>query len=130
MKQIFAVPTANEKLTQHFGHSEKFAVVEVENNKITKVEFLEPPIHEPGSYPAFLAEKGVQVIIAGGMGQRAIDLFTQNNIEVFLGIDSDNPTKLVELYLEDKMKSGSNKCDDDHHGHGDHHNDSNHHLMN
>ena len=110
----FAVPTANQILTQHFGHCEKFAIIDTENGKIVKEEFIEPPVHQPGVYPKFLADLGVKVIIAGGIGQKAIELFAQNSIEVIIGADAVNPSKLVELHLVDQLESGSNKCDDDH----------------
>ncbi len=37
MKKLFAVPTIDEKLCAHFGHCEQFAVIETEDQKITKV---------------------------------------------------------------------------------------------
>ncbi len=111
MKKLFAVPTIGGKLCAHFGHSEQFAVVEAENNKITGITFYTPPVHQPGTYPKFLAEKGVSTIISGGMGQKAQDIFAHHNIEVFMGIDSDDPEKLVEKYLADQLESGDNQCD-------------------
>ncbi len=111
MKKLFAVPTINKKLCAHFGHSEQFAVVETEDQKILNIEYFAPPVHQPGTYPRFLAEKGVSTIISGGMGGKAQDIFTENNIEVFMGIDSDNPEKLVEKYLADQLEAGDNSCD-------------------
>jgi len=111
MKQLFAVPTANEKLCAHFGHCEKFAIVETENQNIINIKYQSPPVHEPGAYPKFLADMGVSTIIAGGMGMKAQQLFTQNNIEVFIGIDTEDPKLLVEKYLKDQLKSGKNLCD-------------------
>ncbi len=111
MKKLFAIPTIKKKLCAHFGHCEKFAIVETEDNKILGVDFLNPPVHEPGTYPRFLAEKGVSTIISGGMGMKAQELFTMNNIEVFMGIDSDEPEVLVEKYLGQQLESGENLCD-------------------
>lgn len=111
MKKSFAVPTINGKLCAHFGHSEQFAVIETEDQKIVNVEFFTPPVHQPGTYPRFLAEKGVSTIISGGMGGKAQDVFAQNNIEVYMGVDSENPEILVEKYLADQLKSGDNFCD-------------------
>jgi predicted Fe-Mo cluster-binding NifX family protein len=110
-KMKFAVPTLNGELTAHFGHCEKFAILDVENNKVIKQEFIEPPVHQPGVYPKFLADKGVDVIIAGGMGQRAQDLFTDNNIKVFVGVPAAEPQKLVENYLNQQLETGQNLCD-------------------
>ncbi len=111
MKKKFAIPTAGGQLAMHFGHCEKFAIVHVEENKITKEEFLTPPVHQPGVYPKFLADFGVHSIIAGGMGQKAQDLFSQNNIEVFMGVQNGSPKQLVEQLLNDQLETGENLCD-------------------
>ncbi len=111
MKMKFAIPTLNEQITPHFGHCEKFAIVEVEENKVVNHEFITPPVHQPGVYPKFLADHGVHIIIAGGIGQRAQDLFAQNNIEVCMGVQGGTPTELVEHYLENQLQTGQNLCD-------------------
>ncbi len=107
----FAIPTLNNEITAHFGHCDKFAIVETTNNKITNEEIVSPPVHQSGSYPKFLAEKGVDVIIAGGMGQKAQVLFTQNNIKVHLGVISGSAKKLVEDHINNQLKTGGNLCD-------------------
>lgn len=106
-----AIPTLNGELTAHFGHCEKFAVVHVEDHKIINEEWLTPPIHQPGVYPRFLADQGVKVIIAGGMGQQAQNLFAQNNIDVYMGVQNGSPKQLVENYLGNQLKTGENLCD-------------------
>jgi predicted Fe-Mo cluster-binding NifX family protein len=111
MKKLFAIPTENEKLCAHFGHCEKFAIVETEDNKIIKAEYLTPPVHQPGVYPQFLAQHGVSVILSGGMGQKAQQLFAQNNIEVCMGVYAESPSKLVEQYLNGQLQTGENLCD-------------------
>ena len=107
----FAIPTLDNQLTAHFGHCEKFAIVDVEENKVIKEEFVTPPVHQPGVYPKFLADVGVHVIIAGGMGQKAQDLFAQNNIEVYMGVQNGSPSELVEQYLNNQLQTGQNLCD-------------------
>jgi predicted Fe-Mo cluster-binding NifX family protein len=111
MKKLFAVPTIDGKLCQHFGHCEKFAIVETQENKVVGEEYIAPPVHQPGIYPKFLADHGVEVIISGGMGQKAQDLFAQNSIEVCVGVNSDSPRQLVKQYLEDQLETGQNLCD-------------------
>ncbi len=111
MKKLFAVPTVDGKLCAHFGHCEQFAVIETEDQKIINTEYHKPPVHQPGTYPRFLAGKGVSTIISGGMGIKAQDIFAQNKIEVFMGINSDIPEALVEQYLADQLVSGDNLCD-------------------
>ena len=108
-----AIPLFDGKLTQHFGHCEKFAVIDTDDNSnsIAKREDITPPPHEPGVLPKWLGDMGVNVIIAGGMGQRAQQLFAQNEIEVVVGAPADSPENLVSAYLNKTLKSGENLCD-------------------
>ncbi|MCA1756741.1 MAG: ATPase [Bacteroidales bacterium] len=107
----FAIPTNGGILTAHFGHCEKFAIVDVEDGEVVSSEMVTPPVHQPGVYPAFLAGEGVSVIIAGGMGQKAQDLFAQNNIKVCMGVDGGDPAGLVKAYLKNELVTGDNLCD-------------------
>ncbi len=106
-----ALPTANGQLAMHFGHCEKFLIVDVENKKIVKKEELVPPPHEPGVLPKWLGDLKVNVIIAGGMGVRAQDLFAANDIKVIVGASASPVEELIEAYLNDSLETGSNVCD-------------------
>lgn len=81
------IPLAEGKLTNHFGHCKRFALVDVdpETKVILRREDIEAPPHEPGLLPSWLAERGVTVVIAGGLGQRAQGLFAQQGIHVVTG---------------------------------------------
>ncbi len=111
MNKRFAIPTLNGELTAHFGHCEKFAIIDTKNGTITNEQSITPPVHQPGVYPRYLAEQGVNVIIAGGMGQKAQDLFAQNNIAVCMGVGAGSPKQLVSDYLNNQLKTGENLCD-------------------
>ncbi len=111
MEKRFAVPTVEGKLCAHFGHCAQFAIVDVKDDRIEKTEFVTPPPHEPGVLPKWLHEKGVNVIIAGGMGQRAQGLFAQNNITVAVGAPSEAPENLVMAFLGKTLVTGENLCD-------------------
>ena len=78
-----AIPVAEGRLAMHFGHCQEFRIIEVDTttNKILGGSSEVPPPHEPGVLPKWLHEKGVNVIIAGGMGNRAQGLFAENGIE-------------------------------------------------
>jgi predicted Fe-Mo cluster-binding NifX family protein len=107
----FAIPLAEGKLTAHFGHCQEFALVEVEDNQIKSKETLVPPPHEPGVLPKWLHDQGTNVIIAGGMGARALDLFAQNDIKVIVGAAALTPEELVKQYLDNTLQTGGNVCD-------------------
>ena len=104
---------AEGKLTAHFGHCQEFALVEVEENEINNKEILVPPPHEPGVLPKWLGELCANVIIAGGMGGRALELFEQNGIKVVTGAPSLEPEVLIKSYLDNTLKAGENVCDHD-----------------
>ena len=107
----FAIPMLNDQITAHFGHCEKFAIIETKDNQVISEEMVTPPVHQPGVYPRFLADQNVEVIIAGGMGQKAQDLFAYNNIKVHLGVISGTAKKLVEDHINNQLKTGGNLCD-------------------
>jgi len=106
-----AIPTAQGKLCMHFGHCEQFALMSVEDQAIAKTEMLTPPPHEPGILPVWLHGQGANVIISGGMGSRARDLFVQNQIEVIVGAPADAPEAVAKAYLAGALKTGANTCD-------------------
>ncbi|MGD9058426.1 MAG: NifB/NifX family molybdenum-iron cluster-binding protein [Desulfobacterales bacterium] len=107
----FAIPLANGKLTAHFGHCQEFALIEVTDNEIANKQILVPPPHEPGVLPSWLHELGADVIIAGGMGQRAVSLFNENGIKVITGAPELEPEALVTNYLDNTLMTGVNVCD-------------------
>lgn len=106
-----ALPLSQNELSSHFGHCEAFAVFTIEDGKIVKHETIDPPVHEPGSHPRFLHELGVSVVIAGGMGIKAQELFQQNSIEVIIGVCPLPLTELVQMYIDHKLEAGDNRCD-------------------
>ncbi len=108
-----AIPVANDKLCLHFGHCDQFCIIDVDDDKnITNQDMVTPPPHEPGVLPKWLSEEmAVNVIIAGGMGQRAQQLFTQNNIEVVTGAETAAPEELAKAFLNGNLTTGDNACD-------------------
>lgn len=108
-----AIPLTDGVLSPHFGHCEQFAIVEAdcENKQIKAKELLTPPVHEPGVLPKWLAGMHVNLIIAGGMGQRAQQLFTDNGIEVLCGAPAIGLDELIGQYLEGRLELGQNACD-------------------
>ena len=110
-KMIFAIPVSGEKLCSHFGHCDQFALIETENGEIMGKSMHMPPPHEPGVLPKWLHEQGATVIIAGGIGARAQELFNENGIKVITGAPMDSPESLVRQYLTDTLITGGNVCD-------------------
>ncbi len=108
-----AIPLAGGRLSMHFGHCEHFALIDVNaaEKKIVGREDIKAPPHEPGLLPPWLAERGANVIIAGGMGQRAQSLFAEQGIQVLVGAASETPENLISDYLAGTLRTGENICD-------------------
>lgn len=108
-----AIPLVQGKLSLHFGHCEQFAIFDIDDNtsKVINREDAAPPAYEPGVLPRWLHENNVSVIIASGIGQRAQQLLTQNDIKVVVGASSGTPEELVSAYLENTLQAGDNICD-------------------
>lgn len=108
-----AVPTAHGRLALHFGHCAQFALIDVDEGakKIMETVFMDAPEHQPGLLPRWLAEKGANVILAGGMGSRAQMLFAEQGIEVVIGAPAEAPETLAAAYLAGTLESGENVCD-------------------
>jgi len=109
----YAVPVSGGKLATHFGHCEQFALIEVDETTKTIVnrEFVASPGHEPGLLPVWLAEQGVSVIVASGMGSRAQSLFRQNRIDVIINVVGGNPEELVLGHINGTLEVGDDVCD-------------------
>ncbi len=109
----FAIPITNGRPDPHFGHCESFALIDVDDasKAIIAREDVPAPPHQPGLLPAWLGEKKANVVIAGGMGQHAQNLFAQQGISVVLGAIEGTPEELVQGYLAGQLSSGANLCD-------------------
>jgi len=108
-----AIPIATGKLAAHFGHCEEFALIDVDLDQkaiLTQSVIAAPP-HEPGLLPGWLAKHGAEVIIAGGMGARAKQLFDQQDIRVVIGAPSLAPESVALSFLEENLQTGPNLCD-------------------
>lgn len=110
---IIAIPVSNNKLDLHFGHCKEFALITIDqkDKKILSRNDVEAPPHQPGLLPPWLANLGVKIVIAGGMGQRAKELFTKQKIKVLVGAQQKSPEELVNHYLQGILQLGENCCD-------------------
>jgi predicted Fe-Mo cluster-binding NifX family protein len=108
-----AIPTTGDCLNPHFGHCEKFVIIDVDpktREVIATTEALAPE-HQPGLLPVWLKERGVTHVIAGGMGAHARSLLSDASIEVITGASVESPAVLVRNYLNGTLVSVDQPCD-------------------
>ena len=111
MKKRIAIPTSNGVLDAHFGHCSQFAMIDVEDQEIKEIQYIDAPPHQPGMLPPWLAARGATDVIAGGMGQRAIQLFNERGVNVFVGAPGISPQELATGFLEGSIAFNANFCD-------------------
>lgn len=111
-----AVASNNKLVTEHFGHCENFNIYEVEGCNIVSHKSIPNPGHRPGFLPNFLNDMGVSVVISGGMGSGAVDIFNEKGIEVIIGARG-NADIVVMDYIQGKLKSTGSICHE--HAHHD-----------
>ena len=126
MKKIALASEGNQgldsQISQHFGRCPYYLMVDVEGGKIIKTDSVSNPYyqdHVPGIVPKFIHEQGANVMIAGGIGPMAIDLFASFGIEVVSGV-SGGAGDVLQAYLRGEI-SGVEPCQHDHPGGHDQH---------
>jgi predicted Fe-Mo cluster-binding NifX family protein len=107
-----AVASENEMVTEHFGHCKNFNIFDTEAGGVISEASIPNPGHKPGFLPNFLNDMGVCVVISGGMGGGAVDIFNEKGIEVIVGAQGDAKAAVL-AYLNGALPSTGSVC----HGH-------------
>ena len=116
------------QVSAHFGRCNYYTIVELEDGQISNTKVVDNPTlqnHQPGMAPKFIKELGADVMLTGGMGPRAIEMFLAYEISCATGA-SGQIKAAVEAYLAGKLggveaceHSDNDNCDDAHHHHED-----------
>lgn len=120
----FAIPVIDGILSSHWGQTSEFLIVEVSDSKqVIGKETMTTETHDCHGTPLALAKKGVNVVLAGGMGMGPRSVFESNGVKVVMGVTEPDPETAVIKYLYHRLESGENVCDhgDKTCGHGEHH---------
>ena len=120
MNRTIAIAAEDNKglageVSQHFGRCPYYVVVETEGDKCVNARVASNPHfgnHMPGQMPKFINELGADVILAGGMGPRAVQLFGEFGIEVATG-GVGRVARVLNAYLKGDL-SGTVPCNHDH----------------
>jgi predicted Fe-Mo cluster-binding NifX family protein len=119
-----AISTDQGYVSAHFGRCQSYTIIEIRDGLLLGREEIPNPGHQPGFLPEYLSEKGVNCIIAGGMGPRAQGLFAQKNIETIIGVQGA-VDEIIEKFKNQELESGDDLCGHQHgaeiHSPCDHH---------
>ncbi len=93
-----AVTYDNGMIFQHFGHTEKFKIYDVAEDKSTSVEVVDTNGSGHGALAGFLKEQGVDVLICGGIGGGAQTALAEAGIKLYGGV-TGSADKAVAAFL-------------------------------
>lgn len=117
----------DELVGEHFGRVPTYTMVNPDTNEVNVIENTSE--HMGGSgYPASLiAQKGIEVMICSGLGKRAIMMFEENGIMVYMGAHG-TVRDAIKMWKDGGLQvaTDENACeqhafrkeDHDHHHHG------------
>ncbi len=128
-----ALPWGSDDFCSHFGGASHFYLIEVESctGQVLSHDLHSAPEHKPGAYPAWLARQEVNIVLAGGLGERALALLTRAGIQAYL-IPADHLGSWENWIQEwkagslTKAEPGASGCT----GHHDHSHDEEEHHHN
>lgn len=114
-----ALPTRNGYIDAHFGHCEYFTVITVDDNnkKIINSDTVESPqgCGCKSNIAQVLSNMGVNLMLAGNMGDGAVNVLKKSNIDVIRGCSGDVKTVAVD-YLNGKISDSGDSCHEHEHG--------------
>jgi predicted Fe-Mo cluster-binding NifX family protein len=115
-----AVPTTqSNSVDAHFGHCEFYTIFTIGDNKnIESKEIIQSPkgCGCKSNIVGTLRQIGVEVMLAGNMGEGAVNILSNNGIAVYRGCSGD-VTKLVEEYVNGHVDDSGETCSHrEHHG--------------
>ena len=132
MKMRLCIPSEtkgglNDQIGYHFGRVQSYTIYD-DNTK--EVEIVQNTSTHMGGIklPAeLLREQNIDIMICGGLGRRAIQLFEHSGIEVYIGAQG-TVEDAIEQFNQDKLRMATDKdaCEQhkyrgegvgEHHGH-------------
>lgn len=118
-----AIPTKNKVVDNHFGHCSHFTVYETNGSDIINNYIMESPqgCGCKSNLTELLQENGISIMLAGNMGEGAVNKLKSANINVVRGCSG--PTEnVIKSYLNNQLKDSGYVCAA--HGHEQGHNHS------
>ena len=125
-----AVTYENGQVFQHFGHTERFKVYDIENGKVMAATTVNTNGSGHGALADILKKIHVDTLICGGIGGGAQRALSEAGIKLYGGVSGDTD-KAVEALLAEKLEYDADVMCDHHgenhdgecgeHGCGEHH---------
>ncbi len=100
-----------EKVGAHFGRVPTYTIVDLESNDVKVVPNTSHHMGGSGDPPEIMKKEGVCAMVCQGLGRRAISLFEQIGIDVYIGA-TGTVKDAVDAFKNDKLQKANegNAC--------------------
>ena len=115
MKERIAIALEGEEISQHFGHTSQFYIIELEAGKANHTVNLTLQDGDCHSIPTFLHQNQIDKLVVGGIGQGALQRLQEVNISVICGAKGSLP-ETIEALEKKSLKSSQSVCTGHDHG--------------
>lgn len=105
-----AIACDGGQVSPHFGRCSEYHLAEIVDGAVTARQVAANPGHEPGALPRYLHELGVNLVVAGGAGPRAIELLSEYGIEAAMGVTGPVDDVLARI-ASGQLERGESTCD-------------------
>lgn len=105
-----AISTDSGNVSGHFGRCPEFTLAEIDDGEVKGKKEIENPGHKPGYIPRFLNEKGIDCLITGGIGRKAVSMFDEYGVRVITGLEGTDTDEVISQFVEGEIESGENPC--------------------
>ncbi|HKJ40748.1 MAG TPA: NifB/NifX family molybdenum-iron cluster-binding protein [Sunxiuqinia sp.] len=111
-----AIPSRSDMVDNHFGHCEYFSIIEVDNQKQVTQKSAMATSKSCGcksNLAEELAQEGVTLLLAGGIGQGAVSKLKLQNIEVLTGFRG-SIDEAIKQWKNNKFQLNQTTCVEHH----------------
>lgn len=105
------IPTVGENgldnaVDEHFGRAPTYTIVDIDTNEVKVIENTSEHMGGQGQPPEIMAREGVNVMVCRGLGRRAIIMFEELGIDVYIGA-SGTVRDAIDLFKQGKLQKAS-----------------------
>lgn len=125
------IPTVGDRglddiVGEHFGRVPTYTIIDLDTDEVKIIPNTSHHMGGWGNPPDILAKEGVQIMVCRGLGRRAISLFQELGIDVFIGANG-TVREAVQAFNEGTLKKAGSTDACEQHAFRDQHHQGPHH---
>ena len=102
------IPTIGENgldnaVGEHFGRVPTYTIVDLDTNNVKVIPNTSDHMGGQGYPPEIMAREGVDVMVCRGLGRRAISMFEELGIEVYIGA-SGTVRDAIDAFKQNRLQ--------------------------